>query len=114
MKHPSIVTIAAAALLAAVAVWPVRADSATDKIEKTQRYTLAEKTIQHARENLPKQVSTENPELTKLVHDLYSDCTFDKPGNRRFPGCHTGSSRFPEQATSPTPNASCCGIPCLF
>jgi len=64
--------LAVAAWLAVAAAWPVRADAAPDKEEKTRRYTLAEKSIQHARENLPKQVSTENPELTKLVHDLYS------------------------------------------
>lgn len=45
---------------------------------RTRTYTLADETIRRAKENLPKQVSTESPELTKLVHDLYSDCTFDK------------------------------------
>jgi hypothetical protein len=53
---------------------------------KARTYTLAEKSIQHARENLPKQVSTENPELTKLVHDLYRDCTFDKLWEPALPG----------------------------
>lgn len=78
--------MASGAWLAVAAVWPVLADSAIDKAEKTRRYTLAEKSIQHARENLPKQVSTENPELTKLVHDLYSDCTFDKLWEPALPG----------------------------
>ena len=31
-------------------------------------------------------VSTENPELTKLVHDLYIDCTFDKLWEPALPG----------------------------
>ncbi|MEI6336945.1 MAG: trehalase family glycosidase, partial [Methylococcaceae bacterium] len=53
---------------------------------KARTYTLAEKSIQHARENLPKQVSTENPKLTKLVHDLYIDCTFDKLWEPALPG----------------------------
>lgn len=60
-----------AAWLAVAAVWPARADAATGEEKKTRSYTLAEKTIQHAKENLPKQISTENQELTKLVHDLY-------------------------------------------
>ena len=83
---PSGSVLAAAACLAVAAAWPVRADAAPDKEEKTRRYTLAEKSIQHARENLPKQVSTENPEFTKLVHDLYVDCTFDKLWEPALPG----------------------------
>ena len=86
MKHPSIATIAAVAWLAVAAVWPARADTAPGEEGKTRTYTLAEETIQHAKENLPKQVSTESPELTKLVHDLYIDCTFDKLWEPALPG----------------------------
>jgi len=54
--------------------------------EKPRNYMLAENTIQHAKDNLPQQVSTENPELTKLVHGLYTDCTFDKLWEPALPG----------------------------
>ena len=64
---------AATVWLALAAVWPAKVDAAPGKEVKGRSYTLADKTIQHAKENLPKQVSTESPELTKLVHDLYID-----------------------------------------
>jgi hypothetical protein len=65
---------AATAWLAVAAVWPARADAVPGEEVKTRSYTLAEKSIQHAKENLPRQIYTDNPELTKLVHALYSDC----------------------------------------
>jgi len=74
----SLLAAAATAWLAVAAVWPARADTAQGEVKKERTYTLAEETVRRARENLPKQVSTESPELTKLVHDLYVDCTFDK------------------------------------
>jgi len=52
----------------------------------TRKYTLAEKNIQHAKKNLPIQVYTEDPELTKMVHDLYNDCLFDKVWEPALPG----------------------------
>ena len=78
--------LAATVWLALAAVWPARADTAPGDAKKERTYTLAEETIRHARENLPKQVSTENPELTKQVHDLYRDCTFDKLWEPALPG----------------------------
>ncbi len=77
---------AATAWLAVAAVWPARADTAQGEVKKERTYTLAEETVRRARENLPKQVSTESPELTKLVHDLYVDCTFDKLWEPALPG----------------------------
>lgn len=47
-----------------------------------RKYTLATKNIHHAKENLPLQVYTEDPELTKQVHNLYIDCLFDKVWER--------------------------------
>ena len=49
-------------------------------------YTLAEKSVQHARKNLPGQISTEDPELTRQVHNLYIDCLFDKLWEPALPG----------------------------
>jgi hypothetical protein len=77
---------AATAWLALAAIWPARADSAPEEAKKERTYTLAEETIRHAKENLPIQVFTEDPELTKLVHDLYIDCTFDKLWEPALPG----------------------------
>ena len=57
----SLLAAVAAAWLAMAAVWLARADAVPGEEVKTRRYTLAEKSIQHAKENLPKQVSTENP-----------------------------------------------------
>ncbi|MBT7092629.1 MAG: hypothetical protein HN936_05250, partial [Bacteroidetes bacterium] len=51
-----------------------------------KEYTLAEKNIQHAKENLPRQVYTEDPELTRQVHNLYIDCLFDKLWEPALPG----------------------------
>lgn len=51
-----------------------------------RKYTLAEKSIQHATENLPGQISTEDPELTRQVHNLYIDCLFDKLWEPALPG----------------------------
>jgi len=51
-----------------------------------RKYTLAEKNIQHARENLPGQIKTEDPELTRQVHNLYIDCLFDKLWEPALPG----------------------------
>jgi len=77
---------AAAAWLAFAAILPARADTAQGEARTERTFTLAEETIRRARENLPKQVSTESPELTKLVHDLYIDCTFDKLWEPALPG----------------------------
>jgi hypothetical protein len=49
-------------------------------------YTLAEKNIRHAKENLPGQIYTEDPELTRQVHNLYIDCLFDKLWEPALPG----------------------------
>ena len=51
-----------------------------------RKYTLAEKNIQHARESLPVQIKTEDPELTRQVHNLYIDCLFDKLWEPALPG----------------------------
>jgi len=51
-----------------------------------RKYTLAEKSIQHAKENLPLQICTESPELTRQVHNLYIDCLFDKLWEPAPPG----------------------------
>jgi hypothetical protein len=51
-----------------------------------RKYTLAEKSIQHAKESLPGQISTEDPELTRQVHNLYIDCLFDKLWEPALPG----------------------------
>ncbi len=51
-----------------------------------RKYTLAEKNIQHARENLSEQIYTEDPELTRQVHNLYIDCLFDKLWEPALPG----------------------------
>lgn len=49
-------------------------------------YTLAKKNIQHAKENLPKQIYTGDAELTRQVHNLYIDCLFDKFWEPALPG----------------------------
>jgi len=51
-----------------------------------RKYTLAEKSINHAKENLPVQISTEDPALTRQVHNLYIDCLFDKLWEPALPG----------------------------
>ncbi|MFQ6115191.1 MAG: trehalase family glycosidase [bacterium] len=51
-----------------------------------RKYTLAEKNIQHAKENLPRQIYTEDPELTRQVHNLYINCLFDKLWEPALPG----------------------------
>ena len=51
-----------------------------------RKYTLAEKNIQHARESLPMQIKTEDPELTRQVHNIYIDCLFDKLWEPALPG----------------------------
>ena len=51
-----------------------------------REYTLAEKNIQQAKENLPRQIGTEDPELTRQVHNLYIDCLFDKLWEPALPG----------------------------
>jgi neutral trehalase len=51
-----------------------------------RKYTLAEKSIQHAKENLSGQISTEDPALTRQVHKLYIDCLFDKLWEPALPG----------------------------
>jgi hypothetical protein len=43
-----------------------------------RKLTPAEKNIKQARMNLPKQIYTEDPELTRQVHRLYVECLFDK------------------------------------
>jgi hypothetical protein len=83
---PSDFLLPAAAWLAFAAVLPARADTAPGEEGKTRTYTVAEESIQHAKENLLKQVTTENPELTKLVHNLYRDCLFDKLWEPALPG----------------------------
>jgi hypothetical protein len=55
------------------------------EVEK-RKYTLAEKSINHAKENLPGQISTEDPALTRQVHNLYIDCLFDKLWEPALPG----------------------------
>ena len=51
-----------------------------------RKYTLAEKNIQHAKENLPKQIYTQEAKLTRQVHNLYIDCLFDKLWEPALPG----------------------------
>ena len=51
-----------------------------------RKYTLAKENIQHARENLPRQIYTEDPKLTRQVHNLYIDCLFDKFWEPALPG----------------------------
>jgi len=49
-------------------------------------YTLAEKNILHAKENLSKQIVTQDLKLTEQVHNLYTDCLFDKLWEPALPG----------------------------
>jgi hypothetical protein len=49
-------------------------------------YTLAEKNIQHAKENLPRQIVTQDSKFTEQVHNLYTDCLFDKLWEPALPG----------------------------
>jgi hypothetical protein len=49
-------------------------------------YTLAEKNIRHAKENLPRQIATQDHKLTEQVHNLYTDCLFDKLWEPALPG----------------------------
>ncbi|MCP4313966.1 MAG: hypothetical protein GY790_22145 [Bacteroidetes bacterium] len=60
--------------------------TARSQEEVQRKYTLAEKSIQHARESLPGQIYTEDPELTRQVHNLYIDCLFDKLWEPALPG----------------------------
>jgi len=55
-------------------------DAASDKL------TPPEKTIRHARENLPKCIDTEDKKLTALAHSLYEKCLFDKLWEPKLPG----------------------------
>ena len=55
-------------------------DGASDKL------THPEKTIRHARENLPKCIDTEDKKLTDLAHSLYEKCLFDKLWEPKLPG----------------------------
>jgi len=52
----------------------------------SRKYTLAEKNIKLAKKNLPEQIYTEDPGLTRKVHDLYVDCLFDKLWEPALPG----------------------------
>jgi hypothetical protein len=61
-------------------------DSALCQEGAKRNYTLAEKNIQHARKSLPAQITTEDPELTRQVHNLYIDCLFDKLWEPALPG----------------------------
>jgi hypothetical protein len=60
--------------------------TATGKDGATRKYTLADENIQHAKENLPRQIATQDPELTRQVHNLYVDCLFDKFWEPALPG----------------------------
>jgi hypothetical protein len=51
-----------------------------------RKYTLAKENIQHAKENLPRQIVTEDAELTRQVQNLYIDCLFDKFWEPALPG----------------------------
>ncbi len=51
-----------------------------------RKYALALTNIEHAKKNLPVMVYTEDPELTKQVHNLYVDCLFDKVWEPALPG----------------------------
>ena len=61
-------------------------NTAMSKEEAKRKYTLAEKNIQHAKKNLPKQIYTGDAELTRQVHNLYIDCLFDKFWEPALPG----------------------------
>ncbi len=61
-------------------------NTATGKEGAKREYTLAEKNIQHAKENLPRQIVTQDPKLTRQVHNLYVDCLFDKFWEPALPG----------------------------
>ena len=51
-----------------------------------RKFTLAEKNIRHAKENLPGQIYTQDPKLTRQIHNLYIDCLFDKLWEPALPG----------------------------
>ena len=106
--------LAVAAWLALAAAWPVRADAAPDKEEKTRRYTLAEETIGRARGTCPNRYLRKTRNSPSWCMIYIPIARLINSGNRHFPGCHTGSFRFLEQVTRPTPSASFSGIPCLF
>lgn len=72
------------AALIFASIFTLNTASCQDGVER--KYTLAEKNIQHAKENLPKLVYTEDPELTRQVHNLYIDCLFDKLWEPALPG----------------------------
>ena len=61
-------------------------NTAMGKEGAKRKYTLAEKNIQHAKKNLPRQIYTEEDELTRQVHSLYVDCLFDKFWEPALPG----------------------------
>jgi neutral trehalase len=61
-------------------------NSARGEERKRRKFTLAEKNIQHAKENLPRQMFTESPKLTTQIHNLYNDCLFDKVWEPALPG----------------------------
>ncbi|MCP4197956.1 MAG: hypothetical protein GY762_12475 [Proteobacteria bacterium] len=61
-------------------------NTAMSKEEAKRKYTLAKENIQHAKENLPKQIVTGDPALTRQVQNLYIDCLFDKFWEPALPG----------------------------
>ena len=64
----------------------ILANTAIGKEKAKRTYTLAKENIQHAKENLPKQIYTEDPELTRQVQNIYIDCLFDKFWEPALPG----------------------------
>ena len=61
-------------------------DASMGQEAANRKYTLAEKSIKDAKLNLPRQIATEDTELTRQVHDLYIDCLFDKLWEPALPG----------------------------
>jgi len=59
---------------------------ALSKEEAKRNYTLAEKNIEHSKKNLPKQIYTQDPKLTRQVQNMYADCLFDKFWEPALPG----------------------------
>lgn len=74
---PWVIILACACILGSTAI---------GKEEPKRQYTLAKENIQHAKENLPKQIYTQDTGLTRQVHNLYIDCLFDKFWAPALPG----------------------------
>lgn len=64
----------------------VLSNTAVAEERQKRQYTLAEENNQHAKDDLPRHMATQDAELTRQVHNLYVDCLSDKFWEPALPG----------------------------